>query len=84
MFKCNEGAWVLLEDLLCEDYIWGDGYDYYGAQRPDPERSREIKRYRTGLIVDLTVAESRTRRKSTFQILGLRPKNQQERSSRTS
>ena len=78
VFRCNEGAWVLLEDLLEQDFLWFDGYDYSRARRHDQNQYIEIKRRRTGLIVDLAVAESRKWGKCRFQILGLKAENQEE------
>ena len=69
---------VLLEDLLCHDFLLRDGYEYQKAQRTNPTLLREIKKSRTGLIVDLAVTENRTRGKPRFQILGLKAKDQQE------
>ena len=71
IFRCNEGAWVLLEDLIEQDFLWYDGCDYGQARRHDQRQFLEIKRRRTGLIVDLAVAESRKWGKCRFQILGL-------------
>ena len=78
IFRCNEGAWVLLEDLLEQDFLWYDGCDYGRARRHDQRQFIEIKRRRTGLIVDLAVAESRKWGKCRFQILGLRADSQEE------
>ena len=35
IFRCNEGAWVLLEDLIEQDFLWYDGCDYGQARRHD-------------------------------------------------
>ena len=59
--RCDEGAWVLIEDLIQYDHIWHDGHDYCGAIR-DNNRilANTIKKQRVGWIVtvDLAVAES--------------------------
>lgn len=78
IFRRNEGARVFLEDLLCQDFLWKDCYNYPRAKRTDNDFYQEINRTRTGLTVDLTVAESRKRGKSRPQILGLQAKDQRE------
>ena len=77
-FRCNEGAWVILEDLIEQDFLWYDACDYGQARRHDQRQFLEIKRRRTGLIVDLAVAESRRWGKCRFQILGLRVDSYEE------
>ena len=71
-----------LEDMLEQDFLWCDGCDYLQAKREyylnNQQQYLEIKRRRTGLIVDLTVAESRKMGKCRFQILGLRVEDQNE------
>ncbi len=78
IFRCNEGAWVLLKDLLEQDFLWYDGCEYLRAKRYNHNQYLEIKRRRIGLIVDLAVAESRRMGKCRFQILGLRAEDQDE------
>ena len=71
--KCDEGAWVLIEDLIQYDNIWHDGYDYCGAIRDnDRIKANTIRKQRVGWIVDLTVAESNYKGKVRFQIQALR------------
>lgn len=70
--RCNQGAWVLVEDLLQIDSIWRDGNRYERAMGRNPSEAIRIKKSRVAQIVDLTIAECRQRGKSRFQILGLR------------
>ena len=70
--RCNQGAWVLVEDLLQIDSIWRDGNRYERAMGRNPSEAIRIKKSKVAQIVDLTIAERRQRGKSRLQILGLR------------
>lgn len=74
--RCIEGAWVLLEDLLRKDYIWRDKRYYDWEEKNDYASFLETRRSRIGVIVELTVAESRQKGKTRFQIMGLMAENQ--------
>ena len=77
--KCDEGAWVLIEDPIQYDNLWHDGYSYYEAVRDnDRIRANTIRKQRIGWIVDLTVAESNYKGKVRFQIQALRATCQEE------
>lgn len=66
---CNEGGWVLLEDLLQLDFIWNDRRDYRWESMNDRRRFLLTRQARIGLIVELTVAENRLKGKTRFQII---------------
>ena len=55
--SCNEGGWVLLEDMLSLDYVWRDGRYYRWEQNNDRGQFLITRKERIGLIVELTVAE---------------------------
>ena len=76
--KCNEGGWVLLEDLLLIDGIWHDGEKYDHNKSRNPNYAMKIAAKRTGWIVSLTVGEARTKGKNRFQILSLRATDNEE------
>ena len=76
--KCNEGGWVLLEDVLALDYLWKDGRGYRWEQENNRERFLITRRERIGLIVELTVAECWLKGKTRFQLLGIVANNQEE------
>ncbi len=78
IIRCNEGAWVLLEDLLRIDFIWGDDQNYDQAKRRDHDLYHRIKQDRTATIIKLTIAECETRGKRRFQLLSLQAKNEEE------
>ncbi|MCV6576684.1 MAG: hypothetical protein OIF58_13200, partial [Cohaesibacter sp.] len=69
--KCNEGGWVLLEDLLSLDFIWKDDRYYRWEEEHDRRNFLVTRKERIGLIVELTVAEYRLKGKTRFQIMGL-------------
>ena len=78
IIKFNQKAsWVLLDDLLRLDHLWKDDEDHENAPSRNPAYAKRIKRARTALIVDLTLAEYREKGKSRFQILGLKADEQQ-------
>ena len=76
VIRCNEGAWVLLEDLLRIDFIWGDEENYDQAKRNDHDRYHRIKQRRTATIVKLTIAECELKGKRRFQLLSLQAKDE--------
>ena len=76
--KCNEGGWVLLEDVLALDYLWRDGRGYRWEQENNRERFLVTRRDRIGLIVELTVAECWLKGKTRFQLLGIVANDQEE------
>ena len=76
--KCNEGGWVLLDDVLALDYLWRDGRGYQWEQENNRERFLITRRERIGLIVELTVAECWLKGKTRFQLLGIVANNQEE------
>lgn len=76
VLTCNEGGWILLEDLLCIDFIWKDWGRYEPEKRNDKAKFLETRNSRIGLIVELTVAESRQQGKRRFQIMGLKANDQ--------
>ena len=77
--KCDEGAWVLIEDLIQYDNIWHDGDDYCGAIRDnDRIRANTIRKQRVGWIVDLTVAENKYKGQVRFQIQALKATCQED------
>ena len=77
--KCDEGAWVLIEDLIQYDNIWHDGHDYCGAVTNNNRiLANTIKKQRVGWIVDLTGAESDHKGKVRFQIQALRATSQED------
>ena len=76
--KCNEGGWVLLDDVLALDYLWKDGRGYRWEQENNRERFLITRRERIGLIVELTVAECCLKGKTRFQLLGIVANNQEE------
>ena len=55
--KCNEGGWVLLEDLLSLDFIWKDNRYYRHEEEHNWRNFLVTRKERIGLIVELTVAE---------------------------
>lgn len=57
--RCNQGAWVLIENLLKLDHIWKDNEKYVRDLDRNPIHANRIKRARVALIVDLTLAEYR-------------------------
>ncbi len=77
--RCDEGAWVLIEDIIQYDNIWHDGHDYCAAVK-DKNRilANTIKKQRVGWVVDLTVAENSYKGKVGFQIQALRATSQEE------
>ena len=75
---CNEGGWVLLEDLLMLDFIWKDGKNYRWEEKNDRKEFLETRKTRIGLIVELTVAENRLKGKTRFQIMGLVAEDQKD------
>ena len=76
--KCNEGGWVLLDDVLALDYLWRDGRSYQWEQENNRERFLITRKERIGLIVELTVAECWLKGKTRFQLLGIVASNQEE------
>ena len=76
--KCNEGGWVLLEDVLSLDYLWRDGRSYRWEEENNRERFLITRRDRIGLIVELTVAECWLKGKTRFQLMGIVANNQEE------
>ena len=76
--KCNEGGWVLLDDVLALDYLWRDGRSYQWEQENNRERFLTTRKERIGLIVELTVAECWLKGKTRFQLLGIVASNQEE------
>ena len=76
--KCNEGGWVLLDDVLALDYLWRDGRGYQWEQENNRERFLITRKERIGLIVELTVAECWLKGKTRFQLLGIVASNQEE------
>ena len=74
---CNQGAWVLIEDLLQIDYLWRDHENYSKELALNPQNAVRIKKARIGLVVNLTLAEYRIKGKSRFQILGLKADDEQ-------
>ena len=76
--KCNEGGWVLLDDVLALDYLWRDGRGYQWEQENNRERFLITRRERIGLIVELTVAECWLKGKTRFQLLGIVANDQEE------
>ena len=75
---CNEGGWVLLDDILALDYLWKDNRKYRWEEENNRERFLITRRDRIGLIVELTVAECWLQGKTRFQLLGIVANDQEE------
>ena len=76
VIKCNEGGWVLLEDLLKLDFIWKDRRSYEWEERKNYARFLDTRNSRISVIIERTVAESRLKGKTRFQIMGLKAEDQ--------
>ncbi len=64
--KCDEGAWVLYDDIIGIDNLWCDGENINRAStREDNDKVREIRMKRIGLVVDLTIAEKSSEEQSS-------------------
>ena len=71
--KCDEGAWVLIDDLIQYDDFWYDGHNFCDAVRDNNRTlANTIRKQRVGWIVDLTVTENNNKGKVRFQIQALR------------
>ena len=71
--KCDEGAWVLIDDLVQYDNIWHDGHNFCQALDDNNKiLANTIRKQRVGWIVDLAVTESDHKGKVRFQIQALR------------
>ena len=76
VIRCNEGGWVLLEDLISIDFIWKDWRRYHWESANNRAMFLETRKMRIGLIVELTVAEYRYKGKARFQVMGLKASDQ--------
>ena len=77
--KCDEGAWVLIDDIVQYDHIWHDGHNFCRALDDDNKvLANTIRLQRVGWIVDLAVTESSGKGKVRFQIQALRATNHEE------